>query len=53
MSRLFRHPHQGIAGYASLTLFALVYVAAVAVIWPTDGGRTERIVAADTVAMSR
>jgi hypothetical protein len=53
MSRLFRHPHQGLYGYVSLTLFALVYLAAIALTLTTDGGRTESTVAADANAMSR
>ena len=53
MSRLFRHPHQGLYGYASLALFAAVYLAATAMALTTDGPRTESAVAADAIAMSR
>ena len=36
MNNLFRQPNAGLSGYASLTIFAIVYLAAVALIVAPD-----------------
>ena len=41
MKRLFRHPDQGLTGCAAITLFALVYLSAMAVVFSPGSLQTE------------